>query len=169
MIFLRNVTIKDNETLSEMHKASFEDCWSVATFRNMLMDPSFFGFIVGRGKNGEATDCGFILCRRVLDEIDVITFCVLPEHRGLGLGKLLVIETIKQAEIILKEESDHLCAIKIFLEVAENNKAAINLYTAFGFDKVSKRPKYYKNKAGSSIDAHIMVLQVGDDREEAEN
>ena len=164
MIFLRNITVNDNETLSKIHKASFEDCWSANSFRNMLMVPTFFGFIVGREKNGEKTDCGFILCRRILEEIDIITFCILPEHRRFGLGKLLIIETIKQAGTILKEEADYLFAIKIFLEVAESNKAAINLYTAFGFDKVSKRPKYYKSKIGSSsIDAYVMVLKVGDE------
>lgn len=163
MIFLRNISIGDNVILAKIHQASFSDGWSESSFQNMLMDPTFFGFIVGHEKNGQKQGCGFILCRRILEEIEIITLCVLPEHRRFGFGKLLVIETIKQAGLFLKQESDYLESIKIFLEVAENNAIAINLYTAFGFETISKRSKYYRTPNGN-IDAHIMVLKLSDEQ-----
>ncbi len=163
MIFLRNISVGDNIVLAKIHQASFPEGWSESSFQNMLMDPTFFGFIVGHEKNGQKQDCGFILCRRILEEIEIITFCVLPEHRRFGLGKLLIIETIKQAGLLLKQEADYLESIKIFLEVAENNTIAINLYSTFGFEKISKRSRYYRTPNGN-IDAHIMVLKVCDEQ-----
>lgn len=159
MIFLRNISLGDDIVLAKIHQASFFEGWKKSSFQNMLMDPTFFGFIVGREKNKQKQDCGFILCRRIIEEIEIITFCVLPEHRRFGLGKLLIIEIIKQAGLILKQESDYIESIKIFLEVAENNTVAIHLYTAFGFEKISKRSKYYRTP-NENIDAHIMVLKI---------
>ena len=163
MIFLRNINTDDSNILAEIHKACFDSCWDKQSFQNMLIDPAFFGFIVGKEEtNNEKINCGFILCRRTLDEIDIITFCVLPQHRRFGFGKLLIVETVKKAGMILKDESDILEIIKIFLEVAENNIPAINLSKTFGFNKVSKRPKYYTEKNGSAIDAYVMVLTIND-------
>ena len=164
MIFLRNISVSDNIVLAKIHQTSFSEGWGESSFQNMLMDPSFFGFIVGHEKNKQKQDCGFILCRRILEEIEIITFCVLPEHRRFGLGKLLIIEIIKQAGLLLKQESDYLESVKIFLEVAENNTAAIHLYSAFGFEKISKRSKYYRTPNGN-IDAHLMVLKVTDEQQ----
>jgi ribosomal-protein-alanine N-acetyltransferase len=165
MIFLRNISVSDNIVLAKIHQASFSDGWSESSFQNMLMDPTFFGFIIGHEKNGQKQDCGFILCRRILEEIEIITLCVSPEHRRFGLGKLLIIEMIKQAGFLLKQEADYLESIKIFLEVAENNTTAIHLYSAFGFEKISRRSKYYRTPNGN-IDAHIMVLKVCDEQGE---
>lgn len=39
----------------------------------------------------------------------------------------------------------------VFLEVNENNKAAINLYKKFGFEQISIRKKYYNNKDNALI------------------
>lgn len=162
MIFLRNISVSDSLALAKIHQASFSEGWSESSFRNMLIDPAFFGFVIGHEENKRKSDCGFILCRRVLEEIEIITFCVTPEHRGIGFGKLLIIETIKQASLILKQEANCLEVIKIFLEVAENNLRAIHLYSAFGFEKISTRSKYYKTPDGNA-DAHIMMLKVYDE------
>ena len=70
-----------------------------------------------------------------------------PEHRRFGLGKLLIIEMIKQAGFLLKQEADYLESIKIFFEIAENNATAIHLYSAFGFEK-------------SQDDQNIILLQT---------
>lgn len=40
---------------------------------------------------------------------------------------------------------------EIFLEVNENNIAAINLYEKFGFKQISIRKKYYNNKDDAII------------------
>lgn len=127
---MRKLVPEDAQDLYEIRKMSFEDLWSEEEFASMLSDESFFGF---------KEDRGFVLCRRVLDSIDVVTFCVDPKRRGKGIGKRLLAEVVKFA----RENS-----CEIFLEVAEKNHVARNLYTSVGFEKISIRKNYYKFKDG---------------------
>lgn len=171
MIVLRNISVNDSALLAKIHQQSFTEAWSKNTFQCMLMDSCFFGFLIGQEsrklsendpKKLNKIECGFILARKVLDEIEIITFCVLPEYRRKNFGKLLMVELIKQAGIFLQKEFEHNDTenMKIFLEVAEDNLAATNLYTSFGFKKISHRSKYYKKKDGKRVDANIMAFVV---------
>jgi ribosomal-protein-alanine N-acetyltransferase len=96
----------------------------------MLSRKTFFGFI---HKEKEAQ--GFILGKIVGDEIEIITFCVLPRFQNSGIGKMLVDKIDDYAKI----HSVH----RIFLEVSENNTVAKNIYKGFGYKEISKRIKYY--------------------------
>lgn len=157
MIFLRNVSVGDKEILTEIHRSSFSEWWSSSSFQNMLMDPSYFGILVGKEINSKKNIYGFILSRKIFDEVEIITLCVRPEHRRSGFGKLLMLENIRQ--VVSAASNDPDCAVKIFLEVADTNVAAIGLYNLLGFQNISKREKYYK-KDGEQIDAHVMMLVV---------
>ncbi len=134
---MRNLILEDARDLAELRKTSFEDFWSEEEFVSMLSDESFFGF---------REDHGFILCRNVLDCIDIVTFCVEPRHRGEGIGKNLLMEVINFAK---KNQCE------IFLEVAEKNYVARNLYESFGFKQISVRKNYYKFSDGIQ-DAVVM-------------
>ncbi len=127
---MRRLILDDARDLAEIRKMSFEDVWSEEEIASMLSDESFFGF---------REDHGFILCRRAFDIIDVVTFCVDPLYRGKGIGKHLLAEVMRLAQ---KDKC------KIFLEVAEKNIVARNLYTLFGFQEISIRKNYYKFKDG---------------------
>ena len=134
---MRSLILEDARDLYEIRKTSFEDLWTEKEFISMLSDESFFGF---------RENCGFILCRKVLDSIDIVTFCVDPRYRGRGVGGNLLSELIKFA----KESK-----CEIFLEVAEKNYIARNLYTSFGFREISVRKNYYQLKNGAQ-DAVVM-------------
>ncbi|MBR2909781.1 MAG: ribosomal protein S18-alanine N-acetyltransferase [Clostridia bacterium] len=69
---------------------------------------------------------------------DILSVCVNPSYRKLGLAKGLMVEILKNAtERGVKT---------MFLEVEEDNTPAINLYLKFGFDKISERKNYYGKK-----------------------
>ena len=121
---MRSLILKDARDLSEIRKTSFEDFWSEREFISMLSDESFFGF---------REDRGFILCRRALDNIDIVTFCVDPQYRRGGIGKKLLSGLIRFAR---KNKCE------IFLEVAEKNFPARNLYASLGFKQISIRKNY---------------------------
>ena len=73
-------------------------------------------------------------------------------YRGIGLGKYIMSEVLKQGK--------SLPGIKIFqLEVYDNNKPAIALYKKLGFKIVGKIPKQvqFKNKI---IGEYIMIKNV---------
>ena len=134
---MRSLILEDAHDLYEIRKTSFEDFWSEKEFVSMLADKSFFGF---------RNERGFILCRKVLDSIDIVTFCVDPRYRRKGIGSSLLSELINFAK---KNKCE------IFLEVAEKNCAARNLYISFGFEEISTRKSYYKFK-DETQDAVVM-------------
>lgn len=125
---MRSLIIEDAHELTEIRKSCFKDFWQEEEFSSMLSEKSFFGF---------REDYGFILCRKALDDIDIVTFCVDPKYRRMGIGKRLLSEVIKFA---IKNKC------KIFLEVAEKNYPARNLYNSLGFKEISIRKDYYKFK-----------------------
>ena len=72
------------------------------------------------------------------DFIEVLGIGVVPQYRQRGIAKELMNELIK-----FFDQSSYL---KILLEVRESNVTAQNLYTNFGFNKISKRKNYYNNE-----------------------
>ena len=76
----------------------------------------------------------------LLDSIDVyeiFEIAVRNTEKRKGLA----------SELLSKLPNDK----EIFLEVNENNIAAINLYEKFGFKQISIRKKYYNNKDDAII------------------
>ncbi len=96
-------------------------------------------------------ESGFIFCGKVLDEAEIYTICVLPDKRRLGIGGNLLDAAVQYA--------DQNGIKKFFLEVDENNTAALALYTAGGFKKVGFRKNYYTD--GKKItNAIIMEKEI---------
>ena len=92
---------------------------------------------------------GFISADYVLDECTIFNIGVLPEHRRIGLGKLLIDELISEAK-------KHDFAF-ITLEVRSENIPAYKLYEKAGFTLCGKRKGYYKNP---DDDALIYTLNL---------
>jgi ribosomal-protein-alanine N-acetyltransferase len=76
----------------------------------------------------------------------IVSICVHPEHRGKGLGTLMM----RSIEIILKENFG-IC--RYLLEVRVSNNAAIKLYHKLGYSIVKTIPKYYLD----GEDAYLMI------------
>ena len=77
----------------------------------------------------------FIVWRSVAGEAEIITLGVNPAHRRGGIASAL----LGMMENDLRKKDIK----KIFLEVAQDNTAAINLYKKHGFSQIGIRPKYY--------------------------
>ena len=114
--------------LAAIHAAAFPAgaAWSAGTIATLLAMEGIFG-LHGPG--------GFILARRVLDEAEILTLAVHPEHRQQGLGQALV-ETAALAAATAG-------AKVMFLEVAEDNAPAMALYARTGFSRAGLRRDYY--------------------------
>lgn len=128
---MRPIEKPDAARLAEIHKLSFEDFWTENTFAKMLACENYFGFIDDDGR-------GFILCSKICDEIEIITFCVSTEARNKKIGQKLLKE--------LQNFAEELKVAKIFLEVNENNTIARHLYSSLGYEQISIRKNYYKGK-----------------------
>lgn len=78
---------------------------------------------------------GLCATRLVLDEAEILTFGVSAPHRGLGAGRRLLDEALRDLE-------QH-GATTIFLDVAEDNIPALTLYEMAGFEVTGRREGYY--------------------------
>jgi ribosomal-protein-alanine N-acetyltransferase len=122
------------DLIAHHHALSFESPWNADAFSRMLSIPGTFGFMIAR-HNATA---GFILARVAAEEAEILTVAVDPTARRESLGKRLLAATLEMARTY--------GATEMFLEVAEDNDAALKLYAALGFSQVGRRPDYYKER-----------------------
>lgn len=124
----------------EIHKQCFENAWSEQEFIDLLNLPTSRLWMNKKG---------MLLCSHVADEMEVLTFGIVPKYRRQGEGQKLLEEMFKYAQ------ENHLQ--KIYLDVAEDNISAIKLYEKLGFELTYRRKGYYKN---GQTDALVYIKQI---------
>lgn len=73
----------------------------------------------------------------IMDRIaHLTTICLREAFRGIGLGKWLLLETMRRG--------GELGAERFTLEVRESNEIAVSLYEKVGYRVVGRRHEYYK-------------------------
>lgn len=137
------------QILAALHRTSFERPWAVDEFEQMLGHTGTGGVIA---LNAQAVPVGFILLRSVVDEAEILTFCVDPQYRCQKFATRMLKHMVAESA----------CGgmVRIFLEVAEDNMAAIGLYQACGFISAGERPGYYQNLDNTAKNAIIMVHNI---------
>ena len=146
MVSLVPLTIKDGVVLEHIHATCFPDAWDRATFDHLLMENLTCGWMA---TSFEGDPIGFVLARVLGPEAEILTFAVIPSFQRRGVGRCLLNELL----VFLKSVN---CE-KIFLEVAEDNEAAIALYTSAGFIGVGIRPNYYQRADQTFVSASVMT------------
>lgn len=131
--------------LADLHDKAFDRPWTAPEFDDLLKSPGVFAVLGEAGDPAEAK--GFILCRSIAGEAEILTIAVDPAARRRGWGAALV----EIAAGIAAETG----AEAMFLEVATDNLAAIALYQTTGFAKVGLRKGYYPHPDGAK-DALVM-------------
>jgi ribosomal-protein-alanine N-acetyltransferase len=124
--------------LARLHADCFPRGWSALELAELLAEPGMIALSEGR-----PTIRGFILCRVVLDEAEILTLAVAREYRGAGIGRALLDQAMSQAELA--------AAKSVFLEVSTRNEAAIALYTKFGFVRGGLRRDYYADGSDALV------------------
>ncbi|PTS91126.1 MULTISPECIES: GNAT family N-acetyltransferase [unclassified Caulobacter] len=144
-MILRPVGLEACFILADLHDRAFERPWTALEFEDLLKSPGVFAVL---GEAGEpAVEKGFILCRSIAGEAEILTLGVDPAARRRGWGAALV----EMAAGLATETG----AEAMFLEVAADNLAAIGLYAATGFARVGVRMGYYPHPDGAK-DALVM-------------
>ncbi|MDB5469943.1 MAG: rimI [Caulobacter sp.] len=134
----------DPASLAALHAQAFAHPWSAAEIAALLDTPGTF--VV-------AEDNGFILARTLAGEAEIITLAVAPAARRRGLARRLV-EAATVRAMALGAEA-------LFLEVADDNVAALSLYRGLGFEIVGRRRGYYaRNDGEPATDALVMRLSL---------
>jgi ribosomal-protein-alanine N-acetyltransferase len=133
------------EALAALHARCFTSPrpWSADEFAALLREPAVF--LLGGAH-------GFALGRVLADEAELLTIAVAPEARGRGLGHRLM--------EAFEAEAARRGATRAFLEVAEDNDAALRLYRARGYGESGRRRGYYRRHPGPAADALVMARDL---------
>jgi ribosomal-protein-alanine N-acetyltransferase len=115
-----------------------------------LIDPAYIKTWHQRRKARKAPVIGFVGMRVEGDQGHISTLALRSEWRGNRLGELLFLAGLVQA----MDDG----AWTVALEVRISNQVAINLYTKYGFNAVSRLQKYYAN----GEDAYLMRSHLND-------
>ena len=142
---LRLIRPDDAADLAVIHAESFTRPWSAADFATMAADRGAVAIV----SLEDEAPIGFILCRRIVDEAEVLTVAVARRCRARGVGRALL-----DAAAGLCAEAG---AAALWLEVAEDNAPALALYRTAGFIESGRRRGYYGRPAQPAVDA--LVLQ----------
>lgn len=118
--------------------------WGVGTLTGLLAAPGNYCLVARSGD----VPVGYLLARAVAGESEILAFAVLPAHRRGGIGRRLLRRAVQGAQ----ERG----AREIFLEVAEDNVAARQLYGSEGFVQVGIRTNYYRRGEVNYTDALIL-------------
>ena len=151
---------QDIDRIMAVMDAGFDPAFGEAWSRRQVAD----AFLAGNCHFALIAQCGstvpegepavgFHLARQIVDDLELLLLAVDPAFRQQGFGTGLL--------TILAEQGRQVGARRIFLEMRRGNPAE-HLYRKFGFKPVGMRPKYYKLKDGSRIDAVTFAMQIAD-------
>ena len=144
---LRPAVLADAAELARVHAGTFAAAWSAEEIGDLLLGPGGFGLVAEQEGDGVR---GFILCRAIVGEAEVLTLAVDPAARRQGLATGLMRAALKLAASVGAET--------MFLEVAADNDAAIGLYRGLGFERIGLRPGYYPRTADKAVDGLVYRL-----------
>lgn len=133
MLEFRKAGIGDCAAIAEMESRYIECPWSQAVLRQTVSDELSTIYMLCDG----AEILGYGGLKMVMDTAEVYNIVVDEKHRRKGYGALILEK--------LFEHAIRYGACEMFLEVNENNCAAIGLYTSYGFKISYMRKNYYKS------------------------
>ncbi len=139
-------------TLAAAHARCFDAPWDAGTFDAVLAIP---GTSALTARPPEGPPAGLAVFRLTVDEGELLTLAVVPEHRGAGLGRRLLDGVLATAVAG--------GARRMVLEVATDNTAARRLYAAAGFGEAGRRRAYYPRPGDRPADALILARTLPPD------
>jgi ribosomal-protein-alanine N-acetyltransferase len=146
-IHIRDATGRDLPRIIEIERLAFPAPWTLASFERELTLPFSRIMLAILETRGADSIAGFLCRWLIADECHILNIAVHPESRRLGIGSVLMTESINEAKLTGTNV--------ITLEVRRSNLAARQLYRKFEFEERRLRRHYY----GPGEDAIIMELR----------
>lgn len=140
---IEKMTLTDLNTIKEILSTEFDNFWNYNILEEELSSSNSY-YIVCK-LNNEVI--GFAGIKFSVDSADIMNIVTKKQYRNKGIATLL----LKNLISICSSKNIH----SLFLEVNENNKIAIHLYTKLNFKQISIRKNYYQNESGI-----IMLLSL---------
>ena len=136
--------------IAALHARICYPAWDEAAILALLEHPASTSLVAIAGDPKAVT--GFVIGQLAADEAEILSIGVAPDWQRAGLGKKLV-EGLVRA--VVRGE-----AKRLFLEVAEDNGAALALYRSLGFQEIVRRKGYYERQGGAKADALNLSLKL---------
>jgi ribosomal-protein-alanine N-acetyltransferase len=133
--------------LAEQEKPS----WTAAQFAEELYHPCGWQFVACQGEPSQFA--GYICCRLVAGEAEILKIVVTQHFRGQGVGSLLL-----QAALTRMAEKG---ASRCYLEVRDSNGIARSLYEKFGFRQIGYRRDYYSSPREAAVVYKLGIAKGG--------
>ena len=92
----------------------------------------------------------FLMGKIVKGEAEILTLAVSPSERRKGLASFLMESFIRKAKLARVD--------RIILEVAADNKPALDLYIKYSFIRIGERKAYYTSNTQVSA-SNALVLE----------
>lgn len=145
---------RDFTNLAEIHHQGFSKGWTDGEFAKLLTSKNYFCLVARKKGQADKPPSAFIMIRKVADEAEIITIATKKSARRKGVARQLLEAAIR------KLQADRITSL--FLEVDENNTAAIGLYRKLGFKKISERKGYYTSSdRDNPTTALVMQIVLG--------
>ena len=142
---VRAMRLADLDEVMVIERRSFSAPWEESTFRGLMRRPS--AALLVAETDDELT--GYSVMWFAADEGELGDIAVIPERRGEGIGRRLLLESISVAASRGTRS--------LYLEVRESNDVARRLYEKVGFSVVGVRKQYYTEPAEDAI---VMKLDL---------
>ena len=142
----RSLELRDIEDVLAIQAASPEIAqWSLWDYDRVARG-EMAGWVT-ESENGEIA--GFIVARRIANDLEILNFAVRPTARRQGIGAALLGETLRWGSAFSAEQA--------FLEVRTSNLAALRFYEQHKFQVTGRRPNYY---TAPIEDALVLSAQI---------
>lgn len=143
-VVIEPALVADAEAIAAMDWAFLQDGWEARAVATLVRESTSICRVARSGPS----IAGFVLCRLVADECEVLSCAVDVGFRRRGIARLLL-----QAAF---DDARRRGAKQVFLEVATDNNPARALYLDLGFQIVGRRRHYYRRSCGEAVDALIV-------------
>jgi len=125
------------DAVYELEKQFGAEAFSKRSLRHFILTSQLYVFV---DNDDNVIGSAIILKRKNSNRCRLYSFIIDDRFRGKGVGKNYLHVLLEQ--LTYKE---------ITLEVSENNKPAIGLYTLLGFEVTGTKSEYYKNKDNALV------------------
>jgi ribosomal-protein-alanine N-acetyltransferase len=156
---LRPVSPFDVTLIAALHADSFTgltagQVWDAKAVAEILAIPGAYGLLASAetAPSMAPVPAGFLLGQSIAGTGEILSLGMARAWRRRGGARLLLRAAIDQAS--------EAALSRLFLEVAEDNEAALALYAAEGFSPIARRPAYYQRAQGPSASALVLARDL---------
>ena len=137
-LVIKEMEIEDADRVVDIENICFTSPWSKKMFKEELdsNDTLYFCAL------DDDELIGYVGLRKIFDEGHIMTIAVLPEYRGRGIAKDMLLEVFRRADKDI---------LVYTLEVRASNTPAQKLYEGFGFKPLGIRKRYYSDNGEDAI------------------